>query len=143
VTSEELHAGLEVGPSAWFEIPQSRIDTFAEATGDRQSIHIDEELAAAGPFGVTVAHGFLTLSLIPAAVYEILPVEGAVAINYGLNRVRFPAPVPAGSRVRARIHVDSVEPIQGGVQVTMTVTFEREGGEKPVCVAEQVFRFVS
>ena len=102
-----------------------------------------QELAAAGPFGTTVAHGFLTLSLIPAAAYEILPVEGAVAINYGLNRVRFPAPVPAGSRVRATIRVDSVEPIQGGVQVTMTATFEREGGEKPVCVAEQLFRFVS
>jgi len=143
VTIEELRAGLEVGPSSWFEIQQSRIDTFADATGDRQSIHIDEELAAAGPFGATVAHGFLTLSLIPAAAYEILPVAGAVAINYGLNRVRFPAPVPAGSRVRARIRVDSVEPIQGGVQVTMAVTFEREGGEKPVCVAEQVFRFVS
>jgi len=143
MTIDELRPGLELGPSAWFEMPQSRIDAFAAATEDRQSIHVDPELAAAGPFGVTVAHGFLTLSLVPAVVYELMPVEDAALINYGLNRVRFPAPVPAGSRVRATVRVDAVDPIADGVQVTMTVAFARDGGDKPVCVAEQVFRYLS
>ncbi len=137
---DELRPGLELGPSSWFEIPQSRIDTFADATEDRQSIHVDAELAAAGPFGVPVAHGFLTLSLVPAACYELMPVDDVVAINYGLNRVRFPAPVPAGSCIRAMVRVDAVDSIEGGAQVTLTVTFVRDGAEKPVCVAEQVFR---
>ena len=143
MTLEELRPGLELGPSSWFEMPQSRIDAFAGATEDRQSIHVDPELAAAGPFGVTVAHGFLTLSLVPAVCYELMPVEGAVAVNYGLNRVRFPAAVPAGSRVRASVRVDAVDPVDGGVQVTMTVTFAREGADKPVCVAEQLFRYLA
>ena len=97
----ELVPGLESGPSAWVAVRQERIDAFADATGDRQSIHIDPALAATGPYGVTVAHGLLTLSLLPALIYELLPVERAVTVNYGLNRVRFPAPVPSGSRVRA------------------------------------------
>jgi acyl dehydratase len=142
VRIDQLQAGLEAGPSSWLEVAQDRIDSFAEATNDHQSIHIDPELAAAGPYGVTVAHGYLTLSLLPAALYEALPVEDALLINYGVNRVRFPAPVPVGSRIRASFRIDSVAPVEGGVQVAMTATVEREGGERPVCVAELVFRYL-
>lgn len=138
----DLRAGLVTGPSSWIDVPQERIDAFATTTGDRQSIHIDHDLAAAGPYGITVAHGYLTLSLLPAALYEVLPVEGAM-INYGVNRVRFPAPVPAGSKVRAAFRVDAIEPVPGGVQAAITATVEREGGEKPVCVAELLFRFLA
>jgi acyl dehydratase len=133
--------GDEFGPSSWVEVSQSRIDAFAEATGDQQWIHVDRERAAAGPFGTTIAHGYLTLSLLSAMSFEVVPAgEGGMAVNYGLNRVRFPAPVPAGSRVRATFRVDAVEDFDGGSQVTMTATVEREGGSKPVCVAELVFR---
>jgi len=133
--------GDEFGPSSWVEVSQSRIDEFAEATGDHQWIHVDREQAAAGPFGTTIAHGYLTLSLLSAMSFEVVPAaEGGMAVNYGLNRVRFPAPVPAGSRVRATFRVDAVEDFDGGSQVTMTATVEREGGSKPVCVAELVFR---
>ena len=133
--------GDEFGPSSWVEVSQSRIDAFAEATGDHQWIHVDRERAAAGPFGTTIAHGYLTLSLLSAMSFEVVPAgEGGMAVNFGLNRVRFPAPVPAGSRVRATFRVDSVEDFDGGSQVTMTATVEREGGSKPVCVAELVFR---
>jgi acyl dehydratase len=138
----ELRPGLELGPSSWIEVPQARIDTFAEAIDDRGSIHVDDELAANGPYGTTVAHGFLTLSLLPAACDEVMPLDTTIAVVYGLNRVRFPAPVFAGSRVRATIRIDEIEPVGGGVQVTMTATVEREGGEKPVCVAELIFRYV-
>ena len=138
----ELTPGLELGPSSWIEVPQTRIDTFAEAIDDRGSIHVDDELAANGPYGTTVAHGFLTLSLLPAACDEVMPLDTTIAVVYGLNRVRFPAPVFAGSRVRATIRIDEIEPVDGGVQVTMTATVEREGGEKPVCVAELIFRYV-
>ncbi|HET8606683.1 MAG TPA: MaoC family dehydratase [Gaiellaceae bacterium] len=138
----DLQEGLELGPSAWLEIGQERIDRFADATGDRQWIHVDPERAAAGPFGSTIAHGFLTLSLLPQATFELMEVEDAgTAINYGLNRVRFPAPVPVGSRVRARFRVVEVAEIDGGVQVTTAATVEREGSEKPVCVAETVSRY--
>jgi acyl dehydratase len=133
--------GDEFGPSSWVEVSQSRIDAFAEATGDHQWIHVDRERAAAGPFGTTIAHGYLTLSLLSAMSFEVVPAgEGGMAVNYGLNRVRFPAPVPAGSRVRATFRVDAVDDFDGGSQVTMTATVEREGGSKPVCVAELVFR---
>ena len=133
--------GAEFGPSSWVEVTQDRIDGFAEATGDHQWIHVDRERAAAGPFGTTIGHGYLTLSLIPAMSYEVLPrQEGGMGINYGLNRVRFPAPVPSGSRVRGSFRVDAVDAFDGGVQMTMTATLEREGGDKPVCVAEVVFR---
>ena len=142
MTIGELVAGSELGPSSWIHVPQARIDAFAEATEDRQAFHVDPAAAAAGPFGTTVAHGYLTLSLLPAASYELIPVDGTV-INYGLNRVRCPAPVPSGSRVRARFRVDDVEPVQGGMQVTMTATVEREGGDRPVCVAELVFRYLT
>ena len=133
--------GTEFGPSSWVEVSQERIDAFADATGDHQWIHVDRERAAAGPFGTTIAHGYLTLSLIPAMTYEVVPSrEGAMGINYGLNRVRFPAPVPSGSRVRGTFRVESVDEFDGGTQTTMTATIEREGGDKPVCVAEVVFR---
>jgi acyl dehydratase len=138
----ELTPGAEFGPSAWVEVPQERIDAFAEATGDHQWIHVDPERATAGPFGTTIGHGYLTLSLIPAMSYEVLPrQEGGMGINYGLNRVRFPAPVPSGSRVRGTFRVDSTDEFEGGSQTTMTATIEREGGDKPVCVAEVVFRY--
>jgi acyl dehydratase len=142
VSVAELQPGLELGPSSWIEVPQTRIDTFAEAIDDRGSIHVDDDLAANGPYGTTVAHGFLTLSLLPAACDEVMPLDTTIAVVYGLNRVRFPAPVFAGSRVRATFRIDSIEPAGGGVQVTMTATVEREGGEKPVCVAELIFRYV-
>jgi acyl dehydratase len=138
----ELRPGAEFGPSSWVEVPQERIQAFAEATGDRQWIHVDPERAAGGPFGTTIAHGYLTLALLPSISYEVVPrQDGGMAVNYGLNRVRFPAPVPSGSRVRGRFRVDSVDEFDGGFQATMTATVEREGGDKPVCVAEVVFRY--
>jgi acyl dehydratase len=140
VKVEELEPALEAGPSSWVEVSQERIDEFARVTGDLQSIHVDPEMAASGPFGTTVAHGLLTLSLVPAAMYEVLPVEGATIVNYGLNRVRFPAPVPAGSRVRVAFRVESVEPVAGGVQAVLAAVVELEGGAKPACVAELVLR---
>jgi acyl dehydratase len=137
-----LEPGAEFGPSSWVEVSQSRIDAFAEATGDHQWIHVDRERAAAGPFGTTIGHGYLTLSLLPAMSYEVVPrQEGGMGINYGLNRVRFPAPVPSGSRVRGTFRVDSIDEFDGGFQATMTATVEREGADKPVCVAEVVFRY--
>ena len=136
-----MQPGDTFGPSSWIEIPQEKIDAFAEATGDRQWIHVDPDKAKAGPFGTTIGHGYLTLSLLPVASYEVVPRQGGMAINYGLNRVRFPAPVPVDSRVRATFEVQEVEEIAGGGQVTMKATVEREGGDKPVCVAELVFRY--
>jgi acyl dehydratase len=136
-----LTPGDTFGPSSWVEIPQSKIDAFAAATGDDQWIHVDPERAKDGPFGSTIGHGYLTLSLLPIASYEVIPRQGGMAINYGLNRVRFPAPVPVGSRLRTSFEVASVDEFDGGAQVTMTATTEREGGDKPVCVAEGVFRY--
>ena len=138
----DLVPGTEFGPSSWIEVPQEKIDAFAEATGDHQWIHVDAERAAAGPFATTIAHGYLTLSLLPVASYEVLPrdPDARMGINYGLNKVRFPAPVPVDSRVRTTFEVVSVEEIDGGTQRTLKATVEREGGEKPVCVAEVVFR---
>ncbi len=135
-----IEVGDTFGPSSWIEVPQSRIDAFAEATGDDQWIHVDPERAKEGPFGGTIAHGYLTLSLIPVASYEVVPRTGRMGINYGLNRVRFPSPVPSGSRLRTTFVVEQVEEFEGGRQLTMTATIEREGGDKPVCVAEVVFR---
>ncbi|HTO24606.1 MAG TPA: MaoC family dehydratase [Gaiellaceae bacterium] len=136
----DVTPGAEFGPSSWIEIPQEKIVAFADATGDHQWIHVDEERAAAGPFGTTIAHGYLTLSLVPLMSEEVVPRTGGMGINYGLNRVRFPAPVPSGSKVRGTFRVDSVEEIEGGTQTVLTATIEREGGEKPVCVAEVVVR---
>jgi acyl dehydratase len=136
-------AGRELGPTAWVEIDQARIDAFADATDDHQWIHVDPERAAAGPFATTIAHGYLTLALLPRFVSEVLSTDGyRLTVNYGLNRVRFPAPVPVGSRVRARFRVASVEDVPGGVQLVAEATVEREGHEKPVCVAEAVYRFL-
>jgi acyl dehydratase len=136
-----MNVGDVYGPSSWIDVPQSRIDAFAEVTGDHQWIHVDAERAKAGPFGTTIGHGYLTLSLVTAMSYEVVPRQGGMGINYGLNRVRFPAPVPVDSRLRATFEVKAVEEIDGGGQVTMTATVEREGGEKPVCVADLVFRY--
>jgi acyl dehydratase len=137
-----LMVGDEFGPSSWIEVPQERIQAFADATGDHQWIHVDPERAAVGPFGTTIAHGYLTLALLPSMSYEVVPrQDGGMAVNYGLDRVRFPAPVPSGSRVRGTFRVDSVEDADWGYQATMTATVEREGGRKPVCVAELVFRY--
>jgi acyl dehydratase len=136
-----VKAGDTYGPSSWIDIPQEKIDGFAEATGDHQWIHVEPERAKDGPFGTTIAHGYLTLSLLPVASYEVVPRQGGMAINYGLNRVRFPAPVPVGSRVRATFEVLGVEEHDWGGQATMQATVEREGGDKPVCVAELVFRY--
>jgi len=139
--SRELTPGDEFGPSSWVEVTQEMIDGFADSTGDHQWIHVDRERAKAGPYGGTIAHGYLTLSLIPVMSFEVVPSpEGGMGINYGLNRVRFPAPVPSGSKVRGTFRVDTVEEIAGGSQMTMTATLEREGGDKPVCVAEVVVR---
>ena len=138
----ELEPGAEYGPSSWIDVSQDRIDAFADATGDRQWIHVDRERAAAGPFGGTIGHGYLTLSLVPVMSYEVLPRQGGgMGINYGLNRVRFPATVPSGSRVRGTFRVDAIDETEWGHQATLTATIEREGGDKPVCVAEVVFRY--
>jgi acyl dehydratase len=136
-----MNQGDTYGPSSWIEIPQSKIDAFAEATGDHQWIHVDPEKAKDGPFGTTIGHGYLTLSLLPVMSYEVIPRGGGMSINYGLNRVRFPSPVPVDSRVRGTFEVVSVEEQDWGGQVTMQATVEREGGDKPVCVAELVFRY--
>ncbi|MFF4582781.1 MaoC family dehydratase [Streptomyces sp. NPDC001373] len=143
-SAEELHAaiGEPLGPSGWLKVDQKRIDLFADATGDHQWIHVDPERAAAGPFGSTIAHGYLTLSLLPSLVPQVMRVEGMrMGINYGLGKVRFPAPVPVGSRLRATAVITEVTEAGGGVQVAATVTVEREGGEKPVCVAESLSRY--
>jgi acyl dehydratase len=135
-----VQVGDVFGPSSWIEVTQERIDGFADATGDHQWIHVDPERAKAGPFGSTIAHGYLTLSLLPVASDEVIPKTGTMGINYGVNRVRFPAPVPVGSRVRVTFEVKEIEEISGGRQSTIVATVEREGGEKPVCVAETVVR---
>jgi acyl dehydratase len=133
--------GQHIADSDWVTIDQARINLFAEATGDHQWIHVDPVRAAAGPFKATVAHGFLTLSLLPemsASAFELR--DTRMGVNYGLNRVRFPSPVPVGSRMRGRFKLLAYEKIEGGAQVTTEVTMEREGSEKPVCVAESVAR---
>lgn len=134
--------GTEVAQSRWFELPQERINTFADATDDHQWIHVDpERCRRESPFGVPIAHGFLTLSLLPAMLESALSIGGLrLTINYGLNRLRFPAPVPVGSKERGRFLLQSFEPIEGGAQVVWQVTVELEGGGKPVCVAEFVLR---
>jgi acyl dehydratase len=133
--------GQEIAVSDWITVDQHRIDLFADATGDHQWIHLDAERAARGPFGTTIAHGFLTLSLLPemaAAAMEIR--DTRMGVNYGLNKVRFPAPVPSGSRLRGHFKLLAFEPLDGGAQLTMEVTMEREGSDKPVCVAESLAR---
>lgn len=132
----------DIPASPWLEIDQARIDAFAAATLDDQWIHVDTQRAAAeSPFGTTIAHGFLTLSLIPYFRMQVIQIDGfAMTINYGLNRVRFPAPDPSGSRIRARFVIREVTDVPGGVQELTDITIEREGQEKPVCVAETIVR---
>lgn len=135
-------AGTRVGASEWITVEQGQIDLFADATGDHQWIHVDKEKAAAGPFGTTIAHGFLTLSLLPDMIKDVYRVEGVkMGINYGLNKVRFTSPVPVGSKVRGVIEVaDVADAGGGGVQVTNKVTVEIEGSERPALVAEWLTR---
>ncbi|MHA6758470.1 MaoC family dehydratase [Streptacidiphilus sp. PAMC 29251] len=142
-TLDDLRAavGSELGVSDWIRIDQHQVDQFASATGDHQWIHTDPERAAKGPFGTTIAHGFLTLSLLPVIGEGLCEVAGVrMGVNYGTNKVRFPAPVPVGSRVRGRVVLLEVGDVPGGVQIVTKVTIEREGGDKPVCVAESVSR---
>jgi len=135
--------GREVGVSDWLEVTQERVNQFAEATDDRQWIHIDPERAAReSPFKQTIAHGFLTLSLLSELARQAMSVGGLkMGINYGLNRVRFIAPAPAGARIRGRFTLDALEEIKGGAQATWSVTVEREGGDKPCCAAEWLVRY--
>jgi acyl dehydratase len=136
--------GEHLGFSDWHTVTQEQVNLFADATGDHQWIHVDVERAKAGPFGAPIAHGYLTLSLTPALLAEVLEVSGvSMGINYGLNRLRFPSPVPVGSKLRAGVVLGGVEDVEGGVQVTLNVTFEIEGGTKPACVAEVLFRYYS
>jgi acyl dehydratase len=141
---EELKSliGQEVAVTGWVEISQERVNLFAEATGDHQWIHLDVERSRKeSPYGGTVAHGFLTLSLLPMLMESAVSMPiSKMGVNYGLNKVRFPAPVPVGSKLRARMTLQDVEDIAGGAQLTWLVTIERDGGDKPVCVAESIAR---
>ena len=133
--------GQHLATSDWITVDQARINLFADATGDHQWIHIDPERAKAGPFGTTIAHGFLTLSLIPEIAQSAMAIDDVrMSVNYGLNRVRFMAPVPSGSRLRGHLKLASFEPIAGGAQLVTEFTIEREGADKPACVAETVAR---
>ncbi|MFF4118296.1 MaoC family dehydratase [Streptomyces sp. NPDC001714] len=135
-------AGSDLGTSAWIEVTQDRIDTFADATGDHQWIHVDPERAAAGPFGAPIAHGYLTLSLFIPLFTELLDVQGVTTkVNYGLNKVRFPAPVKVGSRIRLTARLAEVEDVPGGVQIAVDGTIEIEGGAKPAAVLQSLSRF--
>jgi acyl dehydratase len=134
--------GKHLGYSTWHRIDQKQINLFAEATDDHQWIHVDPERAKGGPFGKTIAHGYLTLSLAPALLGEIMVVQGmSMGVNYGCNKVRFPAPVPVDSNLRLGLAVAEVEDVTGGVQVVLDLTFETEGSSKPSCVAQVVYRY--
>ena len=136
--------GDVLGTTDWVVIDQARIDRFAEATGDHQWIHVDPAKAATGPFGTTIAHGLLTLSLLPVLVHELYRVDGVtMAVNYGFDKVRFASPVPVGSRVRASATVGPVTKVPGGVQGQVDVTIEVEGAAKPACIAASIVRFVA
>lgn len=136
------HVGEHLGYSTWHNVTQEQVNLFADATGDHQWIHIDVERAKAGPFGGPIAHGYLTLSLAPVLLGQVLQVEGVkMGVNYGTNKVRFPSPVPVGSNLRLGAKLTNVEEVPGGKQVTIEATFEVEGASKPSCVAELVFRY--
>jgi acyl dehydratase len=139
----KAHAGEHLGQSDWHEITQDQVNMFADATGDHQWIHVDPERAKSGPFGRTIAHGYLTMSLIPGVLHEVWKVEGMkMGLNYGINKLRFPSPVPVGSKVRADVTLANVEEVGGGgFQATLNVTVEVEGQDKPGCVADVVFRY--
>jgi acyl dehydratase len=142
--AEEFHTlvGTHLGYSEWQVIDQDRVNLFADATGDHQWIHVDPERAKSGPFGGAIAHGYLTLSLAPTLLGQVLTVEGmAFGVNYGCNKVRFPAPVPVGSQIRLGATVAGVEDVEGGVQVTIDLTFEVKDAPKPSCVAQVVYRY--
>ena len=135
--------GRTFGPTEWLTVEQSRIDQFAEATGDHQWIHVDPEAAKNGPFGATIAHGYLTLSLSSVLMFELIAVDGSsMGINYGVDKVRFPSPVLVGSKVRGRAEIMEVTPIDGGFQVKTKLTIETEGGTKPACVIESLSRYL-
>jgi acyl dehydratase len=133
--------GQDIATSEWITVTQERIQLFADATNDHQWIHLDPERAKAGPFGTTTAHGFLTLSLLPEMSASAFEVRGTrMGVNYGLNKVRFAAPVPSGSRLRGHFKLLAYDPLDGGAQLTVQVTMEREGSDKPVCIAESLAR---
>lgn len=137
-------AGTDLGVTDWTLVDQRRIDLFAEATGDHQWIHVDADRAATGPFGGTIAHGFLTLSLLPRFLGELVRVDGVrMTINYGLDKVRFPAPVPSGSRIRARSRIAGVDALPGAAQATYETTIEIDGGGKPACAALSIARYIA
>ena len=144
-TLDELRGatGRHLGWTEWVDITQDRVDRFADATGDHQWIHVDVERATAeSPFGGPIAHGYLTLSMGPRLVPQVVRVDGiTMAVNYGCDKVRFPSPVPVGSKVRVGVELVNVDDVKGGVQVTMRFTFEVEGAEKPACVADNLFRY--
>jgi acyl dehydratase len=143
-SAEELRAaaGREAGPTDWITVEQSRVDAFADATDDHQWIHVDPVRAASGPFGTTIAHGYLTLSLVNFFLPNLVRVEGAkMGVNYGTNKVRFPAAVKVGSRIRGRAQVLEATDVPGGVQIVVRVTIEIEGGDRPACVADTISRF--
>jgi acyl dehydratase len=136
------HIDQHLGYSEWHNVTQDQVNRFADATGDHQWIHIDVERAKAGPFGGPIAHGYLTLSLAPVLLAQVLQVDGvAMGVNYGANKVRFPAPVPVGSQLRLGATIKQVEDVAGGIQVTVEAVFEVEGATKPSCVAELLFRY--
>lgn len=142
--ADELKAkvGEHLGYSEYHEITQEQVNLFADATGDHQWIHVDPERAKSGPFGGPIAHGYLTLSLAPSLIPEVVQVHGfSMGVNYGCEKVRFPSPVPVGSKLRAGAELVGVEDVAGGVQVAMKLTFEVEGASKPSCVAEVVYRY--
>ena len=143
-SAEELRAaaGREAGPTDWITVEQSRVDRFADATDDHQWIHVDPARAASGPFGTTIAHGYLTLSLVNFFLPDLVRVEGAkMGVNYGTNKVRFPAAVKVGARIRGRAQVLEATDVPGGVQIVVRVTIEIEGGDRPACVADTISRF--
>jgi acyl dehydratase len=144
VKIEDLPAsvGTALGPTGWLQVTQDDVDAFAEVTGDKQWIHVDPERAAVGPFGTTIVHGYLTLSLIVPLLHELIRIEDVrMGLNYGLNRVRFPSPVPVGSRIRATGHIQSVDRVgDDGYESVLVITIEIEQASKPACVAEMVVR---
>jgi acyl dehydratase len=141
ITDLQPLIGEIIGVSDWITVDQQQIQLFADATGDHQWIHLDAERAAKGPFGTTIAHGFLTLSLLPVMSASAFTVTNTrMGVNYGLGKVRFPSPVPVGSRLRGHFKLSKYEPLEGGAQITTEVSVEREGSDKPVCVAESIAR---
>jgi acyl dehydratase len=134
--------GDHLGYSDWHEVTQEQVNQFAEATGDHQWIHVDPERAKSGPFGGPIAHGYLTLSMAPGLLHEVLIIEGfSMGVNYGINKLRFPAPVPVGKRLRVGATLKAADDVAGGVQPTLELNFEVEGQEKPACIAEVVYRY--